>query len=46
MNVAMPPVEGSSQDGVESQGACPELSARQALPGQRSCFQLGCLARG
>lgn len=46
MNVAMSPVEGSGQDGVENQEAWPERSAWQALPGQRSCFQLGYLARG
>lgn len=31
MNVAMPPVEGSGQDGVESQGAWPELCQAMEL---------------
>lgn len=38
MDVATPPVKGSGQEGVESQGAWP------ALPGRRSCFQLCCSA--
>lgn len=45
MNVAMPPVEGSGQDGVESQGAWPELCLAGSARA-RELFSAGMLSRG